>query len=68
MLCSAHGAPGPPETGFLDVGNPVENPCAVASLYKRKCPPEGEHFVTLLFTGRCTWENQIRRFRNRQNL
>jgi hypothetical protein len=29
---------------------------------------EGEHLRTLLFTGRCTWENQIRRHRNRQNL
>src|ERR1051325_10814858 len=34
-----------------------------------KCSPEGEHLrFPLFFTGGCTWENQIRRHRNRQNL
>ena len=41
---------------------------AVAPPGKRKCPPEGEHLRLPRCRGGCTWENQIRRFRNRQNL
>jgi hypothetical protein len=48
---------------------PAAGRIARPTLKNAKCPPESEHLTSFpALAGRCTWENQIRRFRNRQNL